>query len=103
MSAKGSRQRRPSSRRSKSERRRRSVEPGQQASGQGFELQSFQVGAVPLVNWLLERMRLEEILREQLPEDDPRTELPTACALLALVRNVLLSRQPVYGVGVFRD
>src|SRR6185437_2556685 len=44
-------------------------------------------------------MRLEEILKRHLPEDDPRTELPTTCALLVLVRNVLLSRQPVYGVG----
>ena len=99
MSAKGSRQRRPLSRRSKSDRPRRNVKPGQQASSQGFELQSFQVGAVPLLNWLFERMRLEEILKQHLPEDDPRTELPTACALLVLVRNVLLSRQPVYGVG----
>jgi transposase len=62
-------------------------------------LQSFQVGAVPLLNWLFERMRLEEIVKRHLPEDDPRTELPTTCALLVLVRNVLLSRQPVYGVG----
>jgi transposase len=54
---------------------------------------------VPLLNWLFERMRLEEILKRHLPEDDPRTELPTTCALLVLVRNVLLSRQPVYGVG----
>ena len=99
MSSKGSRQRRPFSRRSKSDRPRRAVKPGQQASSQGFELQSFQVGAVPLLNWLFERMRLEEILKRHLPEDDPRTELPTTCALLVLVRNVLLSRQPVYGVG----
>jgi transposase len=99
MSSKGSRQRRPFSRRSKSDRPRRAVKSGQQASSQGFELQSFQVGAVPLLNWLFERMRLEEILKRHLPEDDPRTELPTTCALLVLVRNVLLSRQPVYGVG----
>ena len=56
-------------------------------------------GALPLVNALLERMRLAEILAEHLPPDDPRTELPTVCALLVLVRNVLLSRQPVYGVA----
>jgi transposase len=57
------------------------------------------VGALPLVNRLLERMRLREILSEHLPPDDPRTQLPTVSALLVLVRNVLLSRQPVYGVG----
>jgi transposase len=62
-------------------------------------LRSYQVGALPLVNRLLERMRLREILAEHLPADDPRTELATVSALLVLVRNVLLSRQPVYGVA----
>src|SRR5574337_928662 len=99
MSAKHSGPRRCSSRRRKSDRPRRSVKPGQRASGQALELHSFQVGAVPLVNRLFKRMRLEEILKQHLPKDDPRTELPTVCSLLVLVRNVLLSRQPVYGVG----
>jgi transposase len=62
-------------------------------------LRSYRVGALPLINRLLERMRLREILSEHLPADDPRTELATVSALLVLVRNVLLSRQPVYGVG----
>ena len=74
-------------------------EPGQRAGADGLQLRSYQVGALPLVNRLLERMRLREILAEHLPADDPRTELPTVSALLVLVRNVLLSRQPVYGVA----
>jgi len=78
---------------------RRPREPGQQADAEGFALWSYQVGLLPIVNRLLERMRLREILSEHLPADDPRTELSTASALLVLVRNVLLSRQPVYGVG----
>jgi len=78
---------------------RRPREPGQQAGAEGLELRSYQVGALPLVNRLLERMRLREILSEHLPVDDPRTELATVSALLVLVRNVLLSRQPVYGVA----
>ena len=78
---------------------RRPREPGQQAGTEGLQLRSYQVGALPLVNRLLERMRLREILSEHLPADDPRTELATVSALLVLVRNVLLSRQPVYGVA----
>jgi hypothetical protein len=78
---------------------RRPREPGQQAGGGDLKLQSYQVGAMPLVNHLLERMRLREILAEHLPADDARTELATVSALLVLVRNVLLSRQPVYGVA----
>jgi transposase len=96
-----SRSRRPgtSSRRSASRRtRRRPLEPGQRAEAEGLELRSYQVGALPLLNRLLERMRLREILSEHLPADDPRLELPTGVGLLVLVRNVLLARQPVYGV-----
>jgi transposase len=54
---------------------------------------------LPLLNRFLKRMRLEALLTEHLPPDDPRSELPTASALLVLVRNVLLSREPIYGVG----
>ena len=72
---------------------RRPREPGQRAGAQGLQLRSYQVGALPLVNRLLERMRLREILSEHLPADDPRTELSTVSALLVLVRNVLLSRR----------
>ncbi|MGH8221900.1 MAG: IS1634 family transposase [Woeseiaceae bacterium] len=74
-------------------------EPGQQADAGGLELRSYQVGLLPIVNRLLQRMRLREILAEHLPPDDPRLELSTSSSLLVLVRNVLLSRQPVYGVG----
>ena len=79
--------------------KRRKVKPGQRARSDKIEVQSYEVGALPLINRLLERMQLEKILSEQLPADDPRLELPTARVLLVLVRNVLVSRQPVYGVA----
>jgi transposase len=79
--------------------KRRKVEPGQRARNDEFEVQSFEVGALPLFNRLLDRMRLQEILTEQLPEDDSRAELSTAKVLLVLVRNVLVSREPVYGIA----
>ncbi len=44
-------------------------------------------------------MRLSDILKQCLPDDDPRTQLPTHRGLLVLVRNILSSREPVYGVG----
>ena len=50
----------------------RTLEPGQRADAQDLQLRSYQVGALPLINRLLERMRLREILCEQLPPDDPR-------------------------------
>lgn len=75
------------------------LEPGKLTRAPGFTLRSYEVGSLPLVNHLLERMRLEELLQEHLPPDDPRCVLPTSRVLLVLVRNVLLSREPVYAVG----
>jgi len=44
-------------------------------------------------------MRLEEFLRAYLPPEDPRTKLSSAKALLVLLRNLLVSREPIYGIG----
>lgn len=100
----GGKKSRSSSRRRSAARRVPAAEPlkpGQQAQAPGLTLRSFQVGALPLVNQILERMRLEAFFQEYLPPDDPRCQFPTAQALLVLVRNVLLSREPVYAVGAW--
>jgi transposase len=57
------------------------------------------VGAMPMVNELLRRIRLEEFLRDALPKEDGRTKLSPRKALLVLLRNLLASRQPIYGLG----
>jgi transposase len=62
-------------------------------------LYSATVGGLPMVNRLLGRMRLEEFLRDALPKEDGRTKLSPAKALLVLLRNLLVSREPIYGVG----
>ncbi len=65
----------------------------------GSVLRSATVGALPLVNQLLRRIRLEEFLRDALPREDGRTKLSPTKALLVLLRNLLLSREPIYGLG----
>jgi len=65
----------------------------------GQILCSYQVGALPILNDLLRRMQLEEFLRAALPPEDRRTKLSPTKALLVLLRNVLVSREPIYGVG----
>jgi transposase len=84
----------PSPRRS-----RREVLPGKHAAADGLQLRSYDVGALPLLNRIVERMQLQRILSEHLPRDDSRTELPTVTALLVLFANLLMAREPVYGVG----
>lgn len=66
-------------------------------------LRSYTIGALPIVNQLLERMKLNEFLREHLRRDGPRTRVPTRTGLLLLLRNLLFSREPVYGVGQWAD
>src|SRR3954447_12241402 len=78
---------------------KREVVPGKHAQADGLELRSYDVGALPLLKYFVERMQLQRILGEHLPKDDSRTELPTVTALLVLFANLLMAREPVYGVG----
>jgi transposase len=78
---------------------KREVVAGKHAQADGLELRSYDVGALPLLQRIVERMQLRRILSEHLPRDDSRTELPTITALLVLFANLLMAREPVYGVG----
>jgi len=62
-------------------------------------LRSSTVGALPILNHFLRRMRLEDFLRSALPAEDRRVKLSPVKALLVLLRNLLISREPIYGVG----
>jgi len=58
-----------------------------------------QVGAVPILNRLLERMQLHQLLSKHLPADDKRTKINTPRIVLLLLKNLLVSREPMYGVA----
>jgi transposase len=73
--------------------------PGETARAAGRTLTSRRVAALPILDCLLRRLRLDEFLRDHLPREDRRSRVPTATALLVLVRNLLVSREPLYGVG----
>jgi transposase len=73
--------------------------PGNIARSARETLRSYTVGALPILDDLIRRMRLEEFLRAALPPEDRRTKLSPAKALLVLLRNLLVSREPIYGVG----
>jgi transposase len=77
----------------------RNAVPGKSAQAEGLELRSYDVGALPLLQRIFARIQLERLLQEHLPKDDPRTELATVTALRVLFANLLLAREPVYGVG----
>jgi Domain of unknown function (DUF4277) len=73
--------------------------PGDTAHAAGRTLTSSRIAALPILERVLRRLRLEEILRDSLPREDQRSRIPTATGLLILVKNLLLSREPLYGVG----
>lgn len=72
---------------------------GETAHAQGHTLESRRVGALPILDRFLKRLRVEEFLGKHLPREDRRTRVATATALLLLVRNLLVSREPLYGIG----
>jgi len=91
-----------SSKRSASSRpKRSSTQPPSPPVARNAEhvLRSATVGALPLLDHLLQRIRLEEFLRGALPPEDGRTKLSPAKALLVLLNNLLVAREPIYGVG----
>jgi len=73
--------------------------PGEIARAKGRTLNSFRVGALPIIDRLLERMRLDEFLRSYLPRADRRCRIAPSIGISLLLKNVLLSREPLYGIG----
>jgi transposase len=83
----------------KKSKQREKCNPGFLAKANGKTLRSYEVGALPIINHILRRMRLPEILKTFLPTSDARTELPAYRTLLVLLRNILVAREPIYGLG----
>jgi transposase len=73
--------------------------PGEVAQAQGRTLNSYRLGALPILESILKRLRLEEFLGDRLPPEDARTKIAAATGLLLLIKNLLISREPLYGVG----
>jgi transposase len=62
-------------------------------------LRSYGLGALPILDHLLKRMKLEEFLRDYLPKERRGTRITAARGLTVLVKNFLLAREPIYGLG----
>jgi len=64
-----------------------------------FELESTQLGALPVIDRFLTRMDLPGILGRWLPGADARTTLSVAAVIGVLVRNLAVEREPLYGLA----
>jgi transposase len=85
--------------RKKSSRPSNESDPRHTASAPGETWTSYRVAALPILNAILKRLRLEPLLRDYLPREDERSRIPAATGLMVLVKNLLISREPLYGVG----
>jgi transposase len=72
---------------------------GGTAHSAGGTLTSYRIAAPPVLEGVLGRLRLEAFLRDHLPRDDRRSRVSTATGLMILLKNLLISRQPLYGIG----
>jgi len=71
---------------------------GNRSQTGGRTLTSYGVGALPLINRVVERVRVADFLRQFMVEDKRCTVSPVA-GTLVLLKNYLVSREPIYGVG----
>ncbi len=71
---------------------------GSVAESAGKKLTSYSVGALPILNRVIKRAKLEDFLREFMVEDK-RCKISPVVGTLVLLRNYLVSREPIYGVG----
>lgn len=64
-----------------------------------IEVEHVHIGGLPVVNSMLARLGIDELVASFLPEPDPRCSVEPARAIGVLVRNLCLGRQPLYGLG----
>jgi transposase len=67
--------------------------------GDEFGLLSRTLGGLPIVNQVLDRLGLPALLADALPVDDPRVKLAPAVAIRLVITNLVLGREPLYGLG----
>jgi transposase len=72
---------------------------GETARAAAGTLTSYRVAALPVLQGVLTRPRLEAFLRDHLPREDRRSRVSTATGLMILLKNLLISREPLYGIA----
>src|SRR5262249_56722655 len=77
------------------------LRPGRIARAAGRTLNSYTIGVLPILDRFFQRLRLRAILRDHLPREDRRCRIATATGLLLLLKNLLVSREPLYGIGAW--
>ena len=56
------------------------------------------IGALPIINRILKRLRVENLLDKYLPPEDQCVKVSASNTLLVLLRKLLISREPLHGI-----
>ena len=76
--------------------------PPTPALAAGIRHESLEVGAAPVIRRFLERLDLVGLFDRHLPPlPGRRPELPTSTVLCVLLSNLLLAREPLYGIAAW--
>jgi len=62
-------------------------------------LQSQVLGGLPIINAVTDRLGLSALLAGALPDGDARVKVSSAAAISLVVTNLVLGREPLYGIG----
>lgn len=84
--------------RSKSKPQNRRTEAGNISRGGGKTLTTYTIGALPILDRIIQRARIEEFLGKYLREDQ-RSRVRPSRGVIVLLKNYLTSREPIYGVS----
>jgi hypothetical protein len=67
---------------------------------QDLDLISRALGPLPVINRFLKRLRLDHFFGKFVPRTDKRLKLAPSVCLGVLLRNVLVAREPLYGLRI---
>jgi transposase len=70
---------------------------------EGLELRSETLGALPVVNWFIERLGIEGTLDRFVPNDDARLRLAPNVVIGVVLRNILVGHRPLYALGEWAE
>jgi transposase len=67
------------------------------------ELHSETLGALPVVNWFVERSGIEGIVDRFVPTDDARLRLSPGAVIGVVLRNIVVAHRPVYALSEWAE
>ncbi len=79
----------------------RTTQGGLRLDPEDLDVRRVEIGALPVVNAVLDRLGFDRLVRSALGEPDPRATMAPARVIAVLVRNLALGRRPLYGLSAW--